>query len=126
MDIDELLELEHQGWGALCDGTGADFYGEIMTEDGVMILAHGYVFDRQSVISSLRDAPTWDRYEIRDERLIGAGAETAILVYSALAFRGDEAPFNALMSSTYTRRDGRWRLALYQQTPVPADTSAQA
>ena len=31
-----------------------------------------------------------------------------------------EPPFIALMSSVYTRTNGTWRLALYQQTPVPA------
>ncbi|WP_393916544.1 hypothetical protein [Halostreptopolyspora alba] len=38
---EEPLELEHRGWRPLCDGTGADFYGSLMTEDGVMVLAHG-------------------------------------------------------------------------------------
>lgn len=50
--LNELLDLEQQGWKSLCNSTGADFYGRIM-------------------------------------------------------------------SSVYTRQDGTWRLALYQQTPVP-------
>lgn len=118
--LDELISLEHQGWRSLCDSTGADFYGRIMTAHGVMVLAHGYVFGRQAVIESLDDAPPWRRYEITDERLISLGDDHAILVYTGRAWRDGEQPeFVALMSSVYTRRDGEWRLALYQQTPIP-------
>ncbi|QBI52242.1 nuclear transport factor 2 family protein [Streptomonospora litoralis] len=118
--LDELLELEHQGWRSLCDGTGSDFYGSIMTEDGVMVLAHGQVFDRPTVIASLQDAPPWSGYEISGERVVGLGEDSAALVYRARADRGGPGTeFTALMSSAYVRRGGAWRLAVYQQTPVP-------
>jgi len=121
--LDELLELEHRGWRSLCDGTGADFYGSLMTEDGVMVLAHGQIFDRPTVVASLADAPPWSGYEISDERLIGLGPDSAALAYRARAHRGigeSAVTFTALMSSVYTRRHGAWQLAVYQQTPVPA------
>ena len=119
MNIDELLHLERRGWDALCEGTGSQFYGELMTEHGLMVLAHGFALDWDAVIASLDDAPAWDAYEIAEPRLVGIGADSAALVYTGRASRGDEAPFVALMSSVYTRVDGRWRLALYQQTPIP-------
>lgn len=118
--FDELLDLEHRGWASLCDGSGADFYGRILTADGVMVLAHGQIFDRQAVIDSLNDAPTWTTYDIGDERLIRLGDDQGILTYTGRGYRGDEPTFVALMSSVYVRRDGVWRLALYQQTPVPS------
>lgn len=119
--LEELLDLEHRGWQSLCDSTGADFYGQIMTGDGVMVLAHGQIFDRQAVIDSLDEAPPWRAYDIADERLIVLSDDHAILVYTGRAYRdGDEPAFIALMSSVYIRQDGAWRLALYQQTTVPA------
>lgn len=119
--LDELLDLEHQGWKSLCDSTGADFYGRIMTDDGLFVLAHGQVFDRRAVIDSLNEAPPWRTYEISDERLITLSDDHAILVYTGTAYRDEDEPaFVALMSSVYTRQDGSWRLALYQQTAVPA------
>jgi len=121
--LDELLDLENQGWTSLCDSTGADFYGRLMTPDGVMVLAHGQVLDRDAVLASLDDAPPWRTYEITEERLIRLGDDQAILVYTGRATRdGDEPPFVALMSSVYVRREGAWRLALYQQTPMPEPT----
>ncbi len=119
--IDELLDLEHPGWKSLCDSTGAAFYGRTMAEDGVMVLAHGQVLDRRSVVESLAQAPPWSSYEIADERLIVLSDDHAVLVYTGRASRdGEPAAFAALMSSVYTREAGGWRLALYQQTPMTA------
>lgn len=121
-----LLELERRGWDSLCDGTGAAFYGDLMTEDGVMVLANGVVMDRETVVASLEHAPAWRTYDIRDARLVDAGPDGVALVYVGTASRDGDAPaFVGLMSSVYVRRDGRWRLALYQQTPVPGADRGQ-
>ncbi|AWH92505.1 nuclear transport factor 2 family protein [Dietzia lutea] len=119
MNIAELLELEHQGWSSLCNRTGADFYGRLMTPDGVMVLAHGLVLEREEVVTSLNDAPPWRTYEISDERLVELNDDAVALVYTGRASRGDGDDFHALMSTVYRRRHGSWRLALYQQTPIP-------
>lgn len=120
MTISDLLELEHRGWRSLCDGSGADFYGQLMTEDGVMVLAHGQVFDRQDVIDSLNEAPPWRTYEIDQERLVSLGDDAAALVYRGQAYREEAEPaFVAFMTSVYVRQGAGWALASYQQTPIP-------
>lgn len=116
--LEELLTLEHAGWEALCSSSGAGFYGDLMTDDGVMVLADGSVFDRPAVIASLDGAPAWEDYTIDDPRLVRIGSEAAI-VYSSVARRGDTT-FAARMSSVYVHEGDRWRLALYQQTPTAA------
>ncbi|WIM69210.1 nuclear transport factor 2 family protein [Corynebacterium suedekumii] len=119
--LEELLDLEHQGWTSLCNSTGADFYGQIMASDGVMVLAHGQVFDRQAVIESLNEVPPWRSYDIADQRLVALSDDHAVLVYTGRAYRDEDEPaFIARMSSVYNRQDGTWRLALYQQTPIPS------
>lgn len=116
----ELLALERQGWDSLCAGEGAGYYGHLMTPEAVMVLAHGFVLDRDAVIASLDDAPPWREYAISDERVVTVDETTAVLVYTARASRDDgRPPFRALMSTLYTRVDGEWRIGLYQQTPVP-------
>jgi len=52
-----LLTLERKGWDSLCDGTGDAFYGEMMTEDAVMVLANGEVMDRDTVVAALGRRP---------------------------------------------------------------------
>ncbi|MGE2832401.1 nuclear transport factor 2 family protein [Mycobacterium sp. SMC-4] len=115
---DELLALEHSGWKSLCDGTGDQFYGELMTDDAVMVLANGMVMDRATVTSSLGQSPPWQRYEISDVRLIAIGEDTAALVYTGKGWRdGQDEPFAAAMSSVYHRAGQDWKLVLYQQSP---------
>ncbi|GHG44379.1 hypothetical protein GCM10011331_02800 [Flavimobilis marinus] len=114
-----LLDVEKQGWDALCAGTGADFYGERMTADGVMVLAHGHAMGRDDVVASLAEAPAWESYEITEPRAVSVGIDAVALVYRARATRG-ETTFEGLMTSVYTRVDGDLRLALYTQTPVVA------
>lgn len=43
-----------------------------------------------------------------------------LLRYTGTGRRSGEPDFVALMGSLYVRIDGEWRLAHYQQTPVPA------
>ena len=41
MSLAALMDLEHQGWKSLCNSTGAEFYGRVMTESAVMTLSPG-------------------------------------------------------------------------------------
>ncbi|MEV3938479.1 nuclear transport factor 2 family protein [Glycomyces sp. NPDC049804] len=116
--FEELLALEHTGWRALCDGTGAGHYASTMSPDGRMVLANGMSLDRGATVEALREAPPWAGYEIVGPALIPLGDDAAALVYTGRAWRDGEPAFNALMSSVYTRARGTWRLSLYQQTPA--------
>lgn len=92
-----------------------------MTDDGVVVPAHGQVFTRQDVVESLNDAAPWRSYDIDEERLIPLGDCAAVLVYRGTAYRDDRAPeFFALVSTVYVRRGNGWALASYQQTPIPS------
>ena len=114
----DLLVLERRGWAALCDGTAAGFYGEVMADDGLMVLADGSVMDRDAVVAALAQSPPWARHEIDDVRPVAAG-DGAALVYTGRAWREEDGePFTAVMTSLYVRDGDRWRLALYTQTPV--------
>ena len=115
--LDELLQLERSGWCSLCESTGDRFYGELMTDDALMVLANGAVMDRDAVTAALGKAPPWSAFELSEPRLVSAGPDTAALVYIGTAQRdGSEEPFSGAMSSVYHRIGDRWRLVLYQQT----------
>ncbi|MGP6176457.1 DUF4440 domain-containing protein [Microbacterium sp. A196] len=89
-------------------------------------VAHGLALTRDEVVASLAAAPPWERYEIEEARIILLSDAAAALVYTGRGYRIGEPPFVALMSSTYVRRGGRWRLAVYQQTPIPAHAPVQS
>jgi len=114
---EKLLELEHAGWRSLCDGTGDEFYGGLMTDDALMVLANGMVMDRKTVVSALGQSPPWARYEVEDVRLIEIADDVAALVYTGKGWRdGQDQPFVGAMSSVYRRTGDGWKLALYQQS----------
>ncbi len=117
-DTQERLEaLERRGWDALTQGTAAKFYADTMTPDGVMVLANGQAMSRDDVVGALGGSPGWDSYEMTDVRTVPVGVDSAALVYSATASRGDFT-FTGLMTSVYVRRGEHWLLALYTQTPT--------
>lgn len=119
LSLDTLLQLEKQGWESLTKSQGADFYGEIMTRDAVMILVNGMIFDYDTITASLNASEPWDTYEIKQPKLLPISADTATLIYSANASReNDSKPFQATMASTYTLVEGEIKLALYQQTTI--------
>lgn len=119
--LKELIDLESAGWDALCDGTGADFFGGLMTDDGLMVLANGTVMNRHDVVAALKESPAWASYSIDEPSVIRAGDDSAALVYVGTGFRDGEAPFVAVMTSVYARHGGEWRLAVFQQTTRPDD-----
>ena len=117
-DTEALLELEQAGWQSLCDGTAGAFYGDVMTEDAVMVLAHGEVMTRAEVVAALTAEPAWSSYSITAARTVVIGRDSTALVYTGTGHRQGNADFVATMTSIYVREGEAWKLALYQQTPV--------
>jgi hypothetical protein len=120
--LQQLLELEEAGWQSLCDGSGSDFYADLMTEGALMILADGVTMTRGEVAEALRYAPPWASFILEEPQLVSVADDVGILVYVGTGFRDEGASFKAVMSSTYIRKASGWRLALYQQTPVSTET----
>jgi len=116
--LEELLELERAGWQSLCEASGDKFYGTIMTDDALMVLANGAIMDRAAVTAALGQSPPWQRYEIEDPRVVSIDGDCAALVYVGTGYREGGDPFVGAMSSVYHRTADGWRLTLYQQTAV--------
>ena len=109
---DELLSIEC----ALGGGTG-EAYRAHLTEDAIVVVP-GAAISREQCALAIDATPGWDEFTLSDERVVSLGADSALLTYRWRSSRGDES-YEALMSSVYVRRDGEWKLALHQQTPVP-------
>ena len=89
-----------------------------MLDAGLMVFP-GVVMTKSEAIGAIRSAPPWSRYELRDVRVAQDG-DVATVTYEAVAWRGDDAPYRAVMSSTYLWREARWRLFLHPQSPIAA------
>jgi hypothetical protein len=117
--VDELLELEREGWRALStDGVAAAaHYERILADDVLVMLPGGLVIDdRERVVDSMSGDP-WESFELSGERVLPLDADAAVVAYQATARRAD-ATYIGLFNSTYIRDGDSWRLALHQQTPI--------
>jgi hypothetical protein len=109
-----LLHEEHEGWRAILAGHGGEHYARAMTRDALMVV-EGAVLGRDDVIAAFRGTDPWDEYELHEPAVIRLGEHAGVLVYRALARRGDDR-VDLRMSTTYLYEDGAWRVAAHQQT----------
>lgn len=118
MDFDvDLLALERQGWQALADGRGGDYYREHLADDALTAFPFG-VIGRAAVIEAMEQAPPWVSFELADAKVVELTEDSGVVVYRATAQRAGQRQYVAMISSTFVRRGGRWLLAFHQQTPV--------
>ena len=61
----------------------------------------------------------WTSHRIEEPRAIQLTDSAAAIVYRVTAQRVGQPEFAGLLTSVYVEREGRWRLVLHQQTPVP-------
>lgn len=107
-----LWLLEREFWLG-----GADVYRRHLADDALMVFP-GMVLPKSQTVDSIASAPRWTDVTFSDERLVWLAPDVVALVYHATASREhDPAPYSALASSIYVRRDGDWQLALHQQSP---------
>ena len=114
---DELFEIEQGFWLA-----GRDHFLEHV--DAKCMLAfpqsgemHG-IFPRERVASTATSANRWRNLRLTNRHLLQPASDVAIISYRADATRPDDQPYSALVSSAYVKREGGWKLAFHQHSPV--------
>lgn len=116
---DDLLDLERRGWKALArEGEGTAFYAEVLDDNPIMLLPGGLVLEGRDACLDAMAGPPWASYDLSDERVVVLGEDGGVVTYRVAAQREASLRYDALVSSTYVRRPGGWRLAVHQQTPV--------
>lgn len=118
--MQELIELEEQGWQALSsEGDAAEqFYRSLLVDDAVMLLPGGMRVEGKAEIVNSFGAQPWESFQIEAPRVSALSEKAAVVTYEVTAQREGNDPYVALISSTYARRKGKWKLVLHQQTPA--------
>jgi hypothetical protein len=117
----DLLELEERGWRALSTTRHAAraFYRTLLVDEAVMMFPEGtMVVGKEKILGSI-DAQPWKILQIEAPRSNTLSQEVRALFYKVTTTWDERAPsYVALISSLYVHREGAWKLALHQQTPV--------
>jgi uncharacterized protein DUF4440 len=107
-----LWQIEKEFWLG-----GADVYRQRLADEALMVFP-GMVLTKPQTVDAIAAGPRWTSVEFSDQRLMRLAQDGVALIYRASGSRdGDAAPYSALVSSVYVRRNGEWRLALHQQSP---------
>jgi Domain of unknown function (DUF4440) len=118
MDLQQtLIEAEREGWTALTTAEGGAYYRAHLAKNALMAFPFG-VMDREQAIEAMESAPPWAEFEMRDPRVVALTDASGVVVYSVVARREGEEPYSAVVSSTFVREGGGWRLAFHRQTPT--------
>jgi Domain of unknown function (DUF4440) len=113
---EQLIALEREGWEALVAGRGGEYYRQRLAPEAVMAFPFG-VMTREAAIEAMESAPPWASFELIDPHVIELTADAGIVVYSVRAQRPGQEPYSAVISSTFVRQHGSWKLAFHQQSP---------
>lgn len=111
----ELIDLERRGWEALSSDSGSAYYESHLTADAVMGFPFG-LMNRQEALSGIDEAEPWSSFRIDNPQVIQLGPDSGIVAYSVVAQREGQEPFSAVVSSTFVRQGGDWKLAFHQQS----------
>ncbi len=118
--MENLIDLERRGWTAM-SSSKADavaFYEPLLLHDATMVFPGAVRLSGKAEILDAMDAQPWDSFVLSSPREMALSESARILCYSVTAQREGTEPYVALVSSTYVLRDGNWKLAFHQQTPV--------
>jgi len=113
-DDDMLYRLERGFW------TGGPDYYLANTDGACLVCFPGMVgtLSPAELAATVREGPRWRDLEISPKATVRPTPQVAVIAYEASARRGTDAPYRVAASSGYVERDGRWKLAWHQQTPL--------
>jgi hypothetical protein len=121
MDLqDQLLRTERELWT-----NNAVLYRDALVPEALLVFPETGVITRDTAVEAIRqenvEGRRWAEVNMHEVRTLPLSDAAVLLTYRVTArWEGEQAPILALASSAYVRRDGRWKLAFHQQTPLAA------
>ncbi len=119
MDLEaELSGIERELWK-----NDAVLYEHHLDERALLVFPETGVITRaiavEAILRENAEGRRWAEVQFSEVRVLPVTADTALLTYVATSRWEHEADTTkALASSLYVRRNGQWKLAFHQQTPV--------
>lgn len=83
-------------------------WGKLVTDDAVIVHADGEVHTKRREMDEMKKSPGASQRKVKGEE---------VHVYGTTAIRRFELPSGGVESQVWLQQDGKWRMALSQQTP---------
>jgi hypothetical protein len=115
---DHLLNIERGLWT-----NDAVFYEGNLTEDCLLVFPETGVITRDIAVDAIRkeneEGRRWAEVSFDNIRKLMPADDVALLTYRVKArWEHETSASTTLASSLYVKRDGAWKLAFHQQTPI--------
>lgn len=112
----DLLKLEHGFWTE-----GGDYYREHVDKECLLAFTEmAGVHSNEEIAGMNPGANNWKDVALDEKGIVQLSDDAAVLTYEVNARRKNGEPYKALVSTVYVKRDGEWKMAFHQQTPLDA------
>jgi hypothetical protein len=114
----QLLDVEERLWR-----NDAELYQHNLTDESLLVFPETGVITRgmavDAILAENADDRRWAEVRFEAVRSLQLAEDVALLTYRVTArWEHEESKNSALASSVYVKRDGLWKLAFHQQTPL--------
>jgi hypothetical protein len=117
----QLIALEKGTWEA-AKRKDAKAFGAVCLDDCVEIYGDGTVLTIKEVLAQVPDTEIGE-YKIEDIAVTFPINQTALVrykVWAKMSYKGQETPPQwVYATAVWVEKDGAWKAAFYQETPVP-------
>ena len=112
----DLLKLEKGFWTE-----GGDYYRAHVDEECLVAFTEmAGVHSNEEIAGMNPGANNWMNVELDEKGCVRLSADSVVITYEVNAQRKNGEPYKALVSTGYVKRDGEWKMAFHQQTPLDA------
>lgn len=113
----DLFALERQFW------TGdADFYRKNLDDKCLVAFTEmSGLMNKEDVAGMIKEGQRWGDLDLKKKGFLELPGESVFITYEASAKRPGGEPYKAVVSSGYVRRNGGWKMAFHQQTPLKTE-----
>jgi hypothetical protein len=114
----QLIDIERKLWS-----NDAVFYKNSLIEEALLVFPETGVITRgvavDAILTENAEGRRWAEVEFDKVRSLRLADNAALLTYRVAArWEHEQSKNSALASSVYVRRDGVWKLAFHQQSPI--------
>jgi hypothetical protein len=116
----QLLEVEKRLWR-----NDAELYHDNLTDEALLVFPETGVITRDVAVDAIlvenAEGRRWAEVDFEEVRSVQLTEDVALLTYRVSArWEHEASEYPALASSVYVKREGAWKLAFHQQSPLGA------
>ncbi len=109
----DLISIERGFWT-----DGEAYYLAHVDEDCLLAFGQMAGVHGREKMARMAGQNRWQAVHMEEKGFVTPTPDTAILTYEAHGIRANGEKYDALVSTSYVKRGGEWKMSFHQQTPL--------